>query len=1111
MSRSINASLPPSRGRALPTRPVQGYARLAVSRTTLLLVLAAAVLAGCPRVEPNAAAYTITSRDQWVGGPAADATVGDFILENGQIRAGVLDARCRPSTQGTGLTCFSPGPGVFGGSLADIDLRRDDGATGSGAGNDLFSELFDSVNMELMAAQEVAVLADGSDGGPAVVRAQGPAGQYITYIELIGDIMNLPRTWQITDYSLRPGDRYVTLTTTVVFAEADADGALVRPADPCGWAAGDPGLPCDGQLLPPAIGKLPLIQGLNQGATILGDFFLAGGDLDVFVPGIGFDEEIAVNDEFLAGRNSVIDPFAFPHIAATGAGTSYAMGTGGDLSAPLFTSSLTAVFGVSFQPELDKEDEPIQPPAGTSFSYRRWLGVGQGDAGTAYDALLDAYADNGYGVPLGTVAGHVIEDTTLAPLSGADVLVYRDTGAPRDDAGLPPDLDLFLQFGTDPGMDRVKDGSFGGRLPVGDYVFVAKERGRGPSAPRDVTISADTTTEVGLIAPRLAMVTVEIVDSLGRALPSKVSLRPADDATPRNRTDLGDPFFAGDFTEIVFAPYGHARIQVPPGRYDLLVSRGIEYSLWDSRVDGSAPDGLVLGPGSGVELRVELHREVDSTGFIGADLHVHAAPSHDSGVSLEMRTVTMACEGVEFMASTDHDSLTDYRPVIDSMGLNPWLAATVGLETTTLELGHFLGFPLSIDYDKPHNGGAFDWTDMPPATMLRTLRELGPHGPEETVTYVGHPRDGILGYFDQFGLNPFEDDDGDPKLEFSLLNIANPILEDSDLYFTLETDGLELLNGKRFDFIRTPTNLEMDCFAAGLAGGPLPEGCDVVPTAYDFVQRTLEEQARLDDLTDTSFGLTTRLEGGIDDWFTLLNLGFRHTALGNSDTHSLTKTESGCPRNYVVSPVDDVELLDERDIARAVKEHRVVATYGPLIEFTADGPGNGVGSDVSVTDGDAALKIRVQSPRWMRVDRVEVYENGRLIHVFTDEITPDQVVKLDAQLSVRPVDADGNPQDAWYVVIAMAEQDLAPLFTPVDVPPLQLNDVVVGALSELDLGSIGIGATVGDAAPYPKVHPVYPYALTNPIWIDVNGDVDGDGEPFEALGSVPSWMRPAPE
>ncbi len=1078
---------------------------------TLLLVLASVTVLGCSRTEPNAGAYQITSRDQWVGGPAADATVGDYILENGNIRAGILDARCRPSTQGTGQTCFSPGPGVFGGSLADIDLRRADGATSSGAGNDLFSELFDSVNMELMGTREVTVLADGSDGGPAIVRAQGPAGQYITYIELIGDIMNLPRTWQITDYVLRPGDRYVTMTTTAVFVDEDADGELVRPEDPCGWSVGDPGLPCDAFLLPPVVGQLPLIQGLNDGATTIGDFFLAGGDLDVFVPGIGFDEEIASNEAFLAGRNSVIDPFFFPYLAATGNGTSYAIGTGGDLSAPLFTSSLTAVFGVSFQPEMDKEGEPIQPPAGTTFSYRRWLGVGQGDSGTAFDALMDAYADNGYPVTLGTLSGRVVEETTMKGLSGIDVLVYHDTGAALDGDGLPPDTDLFSQYITDPGMDRIGDGSFGGRLPVGRYLLVAKEQGRAATAPLAVEITEAATTEIGLVAPRTATLDISVIDEQGRDLPSKVSLRPADDATPRNRTDLGDPFFAGGFSEIAFLPYGEARLQVPAGRYDVLVTRGPEYSMWDSRIDGDAPDGMVFGAGLAAQLQVELHREVDSTGFISADLHVHAAPSHDSGVSLEMRTITMACEGVEFLSSNDHDSITDYRPVIDAMGLNPWLSASVGLETTTLELGHFLAFPLTIDYDAPHNGGAFDWTDLPPLTMVRGLQNLGAYGPEETTTFVGHPRDGILGYFDQFGMNPFEDDNGKPKLEFNLLNIANPILEDADLYFTLDFTGLELLNGKRFDIIRTPTKLEMDCYAASEAGEALPGGCTEAPTMYDFVARTLSEQARLDDLTDAAGGLSTELQGQVDDWFTLLNLGYRHTALGNSDTHGTTKDESGAPRNYVVSGVDDPELIDERAVSKAVREHRVVASYGPLITFTAEGPANTVGSDVSVTDGDATLQIEVQSPRWMRVDRVELYENGRLIRVFEDEITPDQVVKLDVNFTVAPRDADGAPMDAWYVVVAMADQDLAPLYTPVDVPPLQLNDVVVGALSGLDLGSIGIGAAVGDAAPFPKVHPVYPYAITNPIWIDVNGDVDGDGVPFEALGAVPGWMRAAPE
>ena len=49
--------------------------------------------------------------------------------------------------------------------------------------------------------------------------------------------------------------------------------------------------------------------------AIFGDFYLQGGSVDVFAPGIGFDEDGAVFDAFVDGRNLFTDPFAYPYLA----------------------------------------------------------------------------------------------------------------------------------------------------------------------------------------------------------------------------------------------------------------------------------------------------------------------------------------------------------------------------------------------------------------------------------------------------------------------------------------------------------------------------------------------------------------------------------------------------------------------------------------------------------------------------------------------------------------------------------------------------------------------------------------------------------------------------
>ena len=1095
----------------------------------LLLLLIPLLLPGCASDDVlPATAFVLESLDQRIGGPASDTDVGDIAMENGEIRVGILGDRCGGEGEWK-ANCASPGPGMFSGSMVDLDLNRRDGRYDQSGGREAFSELFASVNLDITETRTVEILADGSDGGPAVVRSEGPAGNYISYIELLSSFLELPRSWQITDYILEPGDRFLTLRTHAIVAAEDADGALIKPdQDPCGgWTQGSGGLPCDGALLPPAQGTLELVNGLNGQGIQLGDFFFAGGDVDIFVPTIGFDEGLHVNEFFLEGNNSISDPFTFPFVAATGDGISYAMGNGGMLSAPLFTSSLTAVFGGGAVPERDADGDPIPLPVDFQISYERFVAVGQGDVGSALDALFDAYIRAGVDIDLGTISGRVIEETSLDPMSGIDVIVYRNTGAARDESGLPPDEDIYAQFGTDVGQDAVKDGSFGGRLPVGNYLLVAHDHDRVVSVPVPVTITKAQTSEVGLVVPRSARLVVTVTDERGRALPSKISLRPHA-GTPANITALGDPYYSGGFSHVAFLGDGLAELAIPPGTYDVFVTRGPEYSLWTSAVDLGLTQGVTVGTGQSAELAAVLTREVDSTGFIAADLHVHSAPSHDSGISLPLRTLTMVAEGVEFFVATDHDVITEFRPVIEQMGLDRWVQASAGLETTTIELGHFLGFPLAVDYSQPSHNGSIDWVDMGPQDMLDGIRSLGLYAPEETVVFAGHPRDGILGYFDQYGLDPMGGGALEPLLASSLLNSNNDWLDlcsteepDEpclDKSFSLDFDGLELLNGKRFDLIMTPTTQEMTCFGAGEDGLSV-DGCSGEVTAYDVATRTLEEQRRLSGAADPSvlsgneepIYLSGEPQGQVDDWFTLLNLGFRHTVLGNSDTHSLTKTESGCPRNYIVSPVDDPEAINEREVALAVKEHRVVASYGPLIDLHAEDMEHGIGSDVSVDDGTVALFVTVQAPRWMKVDRVELYENGVMVREWSgDDVDSDAVVKFDKSfLMPAPGGTDlfGNvtQQDAWYVVSVIGDQDLAPLYQTVEVPPLQLNDVVIGALGELDLPAI-VSSAVGEPPRFPKVHPVHPYAITNPIWVDF----DGDGT-FRPTGAPAPFLVPAPE
>jgi hypothetical protein len=445
------------------------------------------------------------------------------------------------------------------------------------------------------------------------------------------------------------------------------------------------------------------------------------------------------------------------------------------------------------------------------------------------------------------------------------------------------------------------------------------------------------------------------------------------------------------------------------------------------------------------------------------------------------RVRSMVSEGVEFFASTDHDFVTDFAPTVEQLGMEDWVQTAVGNEVTTIELGHFLGFPLAHDFMGEAGSGdreKMDWTGKTPDSILTSIRDMGTSAGFDPVVFVGHPRDGILGYFDQYGLDPYggtpgiKGAPGTPSASTPLINLTNPLLQKGFLNF--DFDGLELLNSKRQEIMRTPTQPEMDDFAAGKS--------DV----YDWMQRTMAEQS---DLENGVYKLGYGWEGHIDDWFTLLNLGFKYTALGNSDTHSMTSTEAGCPRNYIMSDTDDPAFIDDQAMADAVKAHKVVASYGPFIQLWANNGGGDqpIGSELTGA-GAVTLTVDIQAPTWIDVNHVELYENGTLINEWDLEDAND-VLKLHDTFEVTPT------KDSWYVVMAMGDGDLSPVFTPVEIPYVELQSIVTEALAGVD----AVSSLLSPAIPVPKEFPIRPFALTNPIWVDLAGDG------FDAPG-VPAWQ-----
>jgi hypothetical protein len=228
-------------------------------------------------------------------------------------------------------------------------------------------------------------------------------------------------------------------------------------------------------------------------------------------------------------------------------------------------------------------------------------------------------------------------------------------------------------------------------------------------------------------------------------------------------------------------------VELPAGRYQVTVSRGTEYSMSEHEVD--------VGDANGASIRAVLEREVDTSGWLACDFHVHAAPSPDSEVSLEDRITSLLGEGIEFVAATDHDHVTNYAPEVARLKVSSLLQATSGVEITTSTWGHYNAYPYPLDAAPPEHAG------RDPGQIFAMARARAPG----SVIQVNHPRMPGVGYFNRIELDPYTGSSSleETSFDFDTIELSNgydidkPALLDDNLkeYFNL------LNSGRRFSVV----------------------------------------------------------------------------------------------------------------------------------------------------------------------------------------------------------------------------------------------------------------------------------------------------------------------
>ena len=274
---------------------------------------------------------------------------------------------------------------------------------------------------------------------------------------------------------------------------------------------------------------------------------------------------------------------------------------------------------------------------------------------------------------------------------------------------------------------------------------------------------------------KLQPVQVRVRDPKGNALPAKVTI------TDRQGVPVdhyhGQHLMTAMRPGIAYTGNGSVTFELPPGDYILWASRGPE---WGLDKQGIRVEKAAVGP-----IGMSIAREVDTTGFVAADTHLHTLTHSGHGdASVEERMVTLAAEGVELAIATDHNHNIDYAPTQKRMHLHKHFKSVTGNEVTT-KVGHFNAFPLD-PRDKVPNFKLKDWIKL-----VEGMRAKG-----AKVVILNHPRWPRIptGPFGVYHLNRVTGElPGRKGVPFDALELVNATQLVTDPLFTF-VDWFALLN-----------------------------------------------------------------------------------------------------------------------------------------------------------------------------------------------------------------------------------------------------------------------------------------------------------------------------
>jgi hypothetical protein len=976
---------------------------------------------GFSYLPPKASLKQISNASELITGPLGHSRIGDWLLSNSVARFVVQDVGQRDLHS----------VGQFGGNLIDAELVGREG-------RDSFFEVQPSLNVEtVINAQTVQVVNDGQDGTAAILRTCGPddLNDYINASSQLAELgLELPnflaaaddRDYDVegcTEYRLEPLKRYVAMETIVTNNDPD-----------------------------------PVFQ-------FVGYYMNGMGTLEQYIRS---SVPMGLGEPLVSPVTEILAYFGYDNAEGVDYGLIPISFPGGDPASSSFSTS-----GVSFMMHslnlvfVLGADAPAVfevPGAGGSNSFLSYFAVGDGSV--ANSAEVEAEVK---GIARGTIQGCVTVGGAPAP--GARVAV-----GPRQSPTNARIRILIAHFVADAA------GCYSGVIPAGSYSVAASLEGvpyqGGGLAPvyNTAVVPGGGVVVQDVALPSTGRLHVEVTDENGDPIPARVNVVGAVTVTAPGNAGFGnsdpspDPLFvtsvqaANDtrtgmfydqndrllpgYASLAYAgASGVVELDLEPGSYQVVVSRGDEYSVVRQNITSVA--------GSTTTLNAQLGRVLDTAGFVSSDYHVHMLNSPDSRVALPTRALSFAAEGIDNLIATDHDAITDLSPTLDSTGLAPFLHSTIGEEITSFDYGHFNSYPQGQDPTRVSNGST-DWGGAAPPGMDFPVHGYHPLTPAQIeAAALGKPQNAGLETVVQINhigshFSPLRIDTGvEPPQSF----IPDPSvfrLDPSVTNFFHAFKALELWNGNQ--------NSHQNQF----------------------------------------------LNERIGIWMNLLNQGIVSTAIADTDTHTVRNLDTAGARTWTPSSTDDPAAIVDAQIGQAVKTQRAVGGQGiyvqtRLVEDAAVADFS-LGGDtlVTATDGTLDLEIRVQAPTWAPYDRIEIYRNAQTSVTGSVGGTPTSYTALPTQVltlgggftratvNVHPsvpgaeryetnlvVPLSLTTDDEWVVVVVKGTVGSSEPMFPIYGGNLNISgNLTLANLTTLDPNESGVRAL----------------GFTNALFVDVDGN-----------------------